>query len=529
MAGGFDATGFGAGLLSGINNNIAEQNKMNNTITQYGKERAIDDSFKATDEARKQDAADRAAAAQHAGLVESTASIINDGGDPDTAALHIAHLYHTSNQDKPLNPNDLDNLQNMAYKARAHISAGANQQPAQSSLPTYTPAAATVSPTVTDQTNDAFRTKASDLAPPVGGTPDTANGISINAPAPKEGTTTQDVTSTPNTNPSGVPENHISPDGSIYNSRRNEAALVGINPALATQIRQIANGDLDPKIWTRNQEVLNSRLALVNQYDPDFQMSDFSARNKAKQDMTSGKSAVQLNALNTVAGHLGILASKASELNNGSVQPWNYVANSASTAFGGAAPGGFETAANAVSNELAKAYKSGVVSDSDIKEFRKVLGPSQSPAQFNENLSTVANLLDSKIQTMKDQYSTVMGPDAANHMQFEKPWARSILDTLESGAGKTDKVMVPSITVRHDGQPVQPGDLGTTKQPGQNGAPAQPAQPQQDPTAGLPHVKDPSDAMKMNLPPGSQVKLPDGRIGTVPQYEGYIPPGKKGA
>ena len=77
----------------------------------------------------------------------------------------------------------------------------------------------------------------------------------------------------------------------------------------------------------RNNATNNAIRYWVNTLDPQHDDSTFPARNKLMTDITSGKGAAQINAVNTALGHINVLGGAIDALNNGDFRALNSIAN----------------------------------------------------------------------------------------------------------------------------------------------------------------------------------------------------------
>lgn len=150
-------------------------------------------------------------------------------------------------------------------------------------------------------------------------------------------------------------------------------------------------------------------LQAVSQYDPNFDAVNYNARSKTRNDFTSGKSAQQINAINTVMGHLGGLSDAAEALGNTRFPLANTVKNAAISATGGSPPGVFNTTAVPVVDELVRVYRQMGGSEQDVKAWTANLNNSQSPEQLHNNMSKLVDLIASKMSALQDQYDQGMG------------------------------------------------------------------------------------------------------------------------
>jgi hypothetical protein len=138
-----------------------------------------------------------------------------------------------------------------------------------------------------------------------------------------------------------------------------------------------------------------------------------------QKDFTSGKTATQINALNTAVGHLFDANGIFSTLNNGALQSGNSLANYLSTATGKAAAQNYGQAQDLVSSEISGAYGANAVSDRQAQgSFGSAI---DSPAQHAGYVNTVATFLSSKIAANVQSYRTAMGANPPSLDIFISP------------------------------------------------------------------------------------------------------------
>lgn len=211
-----------------------------------------------------------------------------------------------------------------------------------------------------------------------------------------------------------------------------QAVLDSVPPQIASQVKALAEGRMQfPSGFALKSPYWQSMLSLVSQYDPSFDAVNYNARANTRKDFTSGKSAQQVNALNTVVGHLSELSDKADALGNGSTPFVNSVKNWISRQGGSQKVTNFETAKQAVADELTRVYRQAGGSEQDIKSWEQSLNAANSPEQLHGAFATISDLLESKLNALQNQYSQGMGTNA---VQMITPQARQALDKL---AGKS--------------------------------------------------------------------------------------------
>lgn len=211
--------------------------------------------------------------------------------------------------------------------------------------------------------------------------------------------------------------------------------LKSIPPALATQVKKIANGEMPfPTGMALKTPYWQQMLGAVSQYDPSFDAVNFNARAKTRTDFTSGKSSQNLNAMNTVAGHLQSLSDAADALNN-TKYPWvNTTANFIDNNIGDPRIKKFDATKKAVVDELTRVWRGNGGSEGDIKTWASTLDASNSPEQLHGVIGQLGELIESKINAMGEQYKQGMGKSGGG-IQLITPEARKTLDKLQVRAG----------------------------------------------------------------------------------------------
>lgn len=183
--------------------------------------------------------------------------------------------------------------------------------------------------------------------------------------------------------------------------------LKNTDPAAASMVTAIIRGDAS--VTGRN---LQKYLPIATLVDPGLQQFNYDTRKKTAIDFTAGgKSANNVKSLETIGGHLDKMSDAFDKMGNGQIPAWNTFKNGVSSAFGGAAQGGFETFANGVSNELGTVFRSAGMSDAEVKSWRDRITSSSSPDQFNENMRNLLDMLHTRKEALAEQYKNGMGRD----------------------------------------------------------------------------------------------------------------------
>lgn len=212
---------------------------------------------------------------------------------------------------------------------------------------------------------------------------------------------------------------------------------------VASQVKALAEGrQAFPSGYALRTPYWQKMIGLVAQYDPTFDAVNYNARSKTRNDFTSGKAAQNINALNTVMGHLKKLKDAANALGNVSgfwgATTANSIKNSLEQSRGDPRITNFNTDRKAVVDELTRVYRQMGGSEQDIKSWEANLNASGSPEQLNGAIAQIASLLQSKINALGQQYSKGMGTTTSG-LQLLNPDAQAAFKyiTGSSGTSKT--------------------------------------------------------------------------------------------
>lgn len=190
---------------------------------------------------------------------------------------------------------------------------------------------------------------------------------------------------------------------------QGDAYLKTLKPGDADLIRGVDEGrvKISSFAWLRPQG--KQLFAQVAQYDPKFDMTTYEKRVRTQEDFSAGKSAQTVTALNMVMGHIATLKRAGEAMDNGDYPSANAAVNWLSNALGNPKVVNFNTAKQAVQDELERVFRGSAGSERDIEEWAKNLSPNASPEQMRGAWGTLVSLLDSRINSLGEQYSRGMG------------------------------------------------------------------------------------------------------------------------
>lgn len=190
---------------------------------------------------------------------------------------------------------------------------------------------------------------------------------------------------------------------------------------LSPQDAAIAKGVADGRIAFPSGAALRSPywqkvLTNVVNYDPSFDAINYNARAATRKDFTSGKSAMNIKALNTAIGHVGQLYDQIGGTTSTGGYPFattvNKISNSLSRGAGNPGPTLYSQTAGAVASELTQVFRGTGGAEADVKRYLEELDPNASEEQKRAAIQNIMGLLKSRLDAIGDQYTKGMGTSA---------------------------------------------------------------------------------------------------------------------
>lgn len=203
--------------------------------------------------------------------------------------------------------------------------------------------------------------------------------------------------------------------------------LKALPPSIASQVKGLSEGKIAfPAGRTTGTPYWQQMMQLVSQYDPNFDATNYNARSATRKDFTSGKSAQNITALNTAMGHLSSLSDAYDTLGNTGYPMLNSIANTVENQFSPDTQAALTNVAargHAVSEELAKVFRSTGMAESDVKAWEDKLSTNASPAQSKALIGSAIELMNSRLEALGQQYNQGMGA-SKNGIELLSPQAQ---------------------------------------------------------------------------------------------------------
>lgn len=189
--------------------------------------------------------------------------------------------------------------------------------------------------------------------------------------------------------------------------------LKALPPAIASQVKGYSEGKLQPSPYLMRSPAGQQIMQLVSQYDPTFDAANYQARAATRKSFTAGPDAANITALNTAMSHASSLQDAYGKLDNGDYGWLNTAKNAVESAAGytgkQTAMSEVQSKAHALSEELAKVFRSTGMAESDVKAWEKQIDTSSTPAQSKAVLDSAMELMGGRLDALGQKYNQGMG------------------------------------------------------------------------------------------------------------------------
>jgi hypothetical protein len=223
-------------------------------------------------------------------------------------------------------------------------------------------------------------------------------------------------------------------------------------PEFASTVKAIGEGRVAmPRYSSKTAALVNA----VNTAYPNFDGTEFGTSQASAKDFTSGTDAHSVNSFNTALQHLG--RAEENMPGNGKVPFVNSVHNAFLRASGDPALSAFDADRTAVSDELARAYKGGAVSDAEHANYERLLNPNASPDQMKKNFGELKQLLAGKLESFN--YQRQQGSPATQGGPVMSPGASAVMNQ-----GTQQTFNATKWAAHHPGKDVNAAIAKATKQ-----------------------------------------------------------------
>lgn len=175
-------------------------------------------------------------------------------------------------------------------------------------------------------------------------------------------------------------------------------------------------------------------MALVAKKDPAFDMVNFGARAKTRNDFVAGKSAENIKAINTAIAHMGALDEQMTALGNSDSAAYNTAANWLGKNVTRNPElqdrlASVSATAEGVAGEMAKVFRSTGMSEHEINAWREKFNTNTTPAGQRGTMRSAMHMLQGRMDAIGEQYKNGMGT-SAQPLTMLTPEAEQIFNRL---------------------------------------------------------------------------------------------------
>ncbi len=184
-------------------------------------------------------------------------------------------------------------------------------------------------------------------------------------------------------------------------------AFSGANGEMSPTATAVAHYQI-PSAQAMSRMSPQARDALMRQVlqiNPAFREQQYATFQGTEKDAVTGKIGTSANALNTMMGHLSVLNQAADALQNHDIQALNKIGNFLGVQTGNDAVTAYKTIVHRIGPEVTKAYVAGGGTGGERGANEEDFSENLSPQQLKSNIGVSAQLADSKIKALQDQYT----------------------------------------------------------------------------------------------------------------------------
>lgn len=216
-------------------------------------------------------------------------------------------------------------------------------------------------------------------------------------------------------------------------------ALAKVSPGRAALLKKIGSGEIPFPSGRYLQSPAGMQLMEdLARFEPGSDATHFASRFNTRKDFTSGKSAQNLTSFNTVISHLDTLHNTIDGLKNSSSPIYNKAANWLATNTGDTKYQEnfkkFDTARQAVTAELTRAFRGTGGNVADIKDWNAKLDAADSPESLKAAVNSAIELLKGRVDAVGDQYNRGM-KSSKEPIELLSPKAQEAIKRLETKTG----------------------------------------------------------------------------------------------
>ena len=174
-------------------------------------------------------------------------------------------------------------------------------------------------------------------------------------------------------------------------------------------------------------------IKAVKKLNPQYDATVFQTAQRTIDAFNSGNESRSVNAINTAAGHVGVLAQAARALDSGDITLLNKIANAYGTQTGNDKLSVYKTIVHRLAPEITRSYVGAGGGEGDRIANESDFDPSLGTKRILANLGTTANLYKSKINALGHQFEK--GARGRKFEGYITPEAQRVFDSFAPNAG----------------------------------------------------------------------------------------------
>lgn len=184
------------------------------------------------------------------------------------------------------------------------------------------------------------------------------------------------------------------------------AELEKHNPGFAKNAKAIGDYRASITTFSLRGGQREKLLDAAQRYNPDYDQTKFTAKNRAVSNFAGGMEGRTLRSLNVAIDHLGTLDEAAKAMQNGDIPALNKVVNYFRRQTGQAVSTNFDSIKQVVSAEIAKAVVGGQTALHDREDMAQRASNSSSPQQLAGIIAEFKKLMAGQMRGLRQQYES---------------------------------------------------------------------------------------------------------------------------
>lgn len=217
--------------------------------------------------------------------------------------------------------------------------------------------------------------------------------------------------------------------------------LKRLSPQEQNLVKGMADYKLDPaKTFGLRNDLRAKYISYAQQYEPSFDMSQYTNRQKVNQDFTSGKTAVKVTGLNTAIKHAANLYNSIDSTPDSGIfsgiKPINALTRSTVSNLFSGSPGSKgmtaeDSSLTAIAGELANIMKQTGATDQEIDKWIQAYDRNASKENKKQYVKTGMELLTGRLKAFEEQYERGVGKKYPG--QLISPTSQQLLGKIMGG------------------------------------------------------------------------------------------------